>query len=324
MPKRLARLIAIVGPTGSGKSDLALRAAKALDGEIVNCDSLQIYRYFDIGTAKTSEWDRSRIPHHLIDICDPDETFTAGDYQRRARHVIREIAERGRVPFVVGGTGFYLKALLEGLAEGPGRDAELRQRLELRNNRRPGFLHRLLRRLDPLTASRIHHNDIQKLIRAVELCIRSLRPASDLFNQGREALSGFRVLKLGLNPDRKALYGRLNQRTLEMFKTGLLDEVRRLIDAGYPVTAKPFQSLGYKQALGHLSGHLNLSEAVESTQQETRQYAKRQWTWFRRDPEVRWIPGFGNDPAVQQHAIQEASEFLRLVHKLVVNCPEPL
>jgi tRNA dimethylallyltransferase len=198
-------LVAVVGPTGSGKSDLALRLAGEFAGEIVNCDSLQVFRYFDIGTAKTPPAARRGIPHHLIDVADPDQLFTAGEYARLARGAIAAISARGRLPIVAGGTGFYLRALLDGLFAGPSRDPGLRLRLAARETRRPGSLHRLLRRFDSQAAARIHPHDVPKVTRALEVCLLTRRPVSELFREGRDPLAGYRVLKLGLEPGRDAL-----------------------------------------------------------------------------------------------------------------------
>jgi tRNA dimethylallyltransferase len=300
-------LVAVVGPTGSGKSDLAIAAAVELDGEIINCDSLQIYSYFDIGTAKLPLSERAGIPHHLLDILDAAETFTAGDYARKAREVLKQVTQRGKLPVIVGGTGFYLRALLEGLFAGPVRHEALRERLYAREGRRAGSLHRLLRRFDPVAAGRIHHNDIKKLVRALEVCLISRRNISKMFESGRDRLEGFRTLKIGLDPPREQLYERLNQRAAAMFEKGLLDEVRTLLDSGLPSTAKPFESIGYAQAIQHLQGMISLPEAIESTRIATRHYAKRQLTWFRRE-DVYWLHGFGSDPLIQQRAINKIKE----------------
>jgi tRNA dimethylallyltransferase len=232
-------LVAVVGPTGSGKSDLALCLAEEFDGEIVNCDSLQVYRHFDIGTAKLVPASQRGIPHHLIDVVDPDELFTAGDFARLSRKAIAGISARGRLPIVAGGTGFYLRALVDGLFEGPARDQTLRDRLAARESRRPGSLHRLLGRFDPATAARIHANDVPKVMRALEVCLLARRPASELFRAGRDALRGYRVLKLGLLPDRDALYDRLNRRCTQMFESGLIDEVRHILALGFPKDSQP-------------------------------------------------------------------------------------
>jgi tRNA dimethylallyltransferase len=289
-------LIVIVGPTASGKSALALDLAAAFRGEVVGCDSVQLYRGFDIGAAKVLPEERRGIPHHMLDLLDPRETCTAGDYGRRARAVLQEISGRGRLPIVVGGTGFYLKALLDGLPELPERDDPLRTRLELREAVRPGTLHRLLRRLDPASAARIHANDTQKLIRALE--VRVLTRENMPPRSAASPLTGYRILEVGLSPDRAELHRVLEQRSRWMFDSGLLNEVRRLLSSGCTGEEKPFESLGYKQALMHIRGELTLDQAIASTTLETRQFAKRQWTWFRRDPRVLWIEGFGTETAV--------------------------
>lgn len=309
-------LLVILGPTCSGKSSLALQAARRLRGEILNCDSLQLYRGMDIGTAKTPLEERAGVPHHLFDILDPWEVFSAGAYARAARAVLSEVCARGHVPVVAGGTGFYLKALLEGLAEAPVRDEALRERLLSRENRRPGSLHRILRRLDPRTAASIHPNDVQKTVRALEICLESRRPASELFAAGRKPLEGYRTLKLGLHPPREALVERIHERTRRMFEQGLIDEVRRLLERGVPATAKAFESIGYKEALACVEGRLDPAAAVEMASIATRQYAKRQMTWFRREPGVVWFEGFGDDPRVAAQAIERAEAFLSEVYNL--------
>jgi tRNA dimethylallyltransferase len=304
-------LIAVAGPTGAGKSELALRIAEEFKGEVVNCDSLQIYRHFDIGTAKLPEAERRGIPHHLIGIVDPGEVFTAGEYARRGREALREIAARGLVPVVAGGTGFYLLALVEGLFSGPQRDEDLRTRLGAREARRPGSLHRLLSRFDPEAARRIHAHDVQKLTRAVEICLVTRRPLSGWFAEGRDALKGFRVLKLGLSPPREDLYQRLDLRARRMFDCGLIDEVRRILSLGFSPQAKPFESHGYRQAVEFLRGEITLEEAIGRAQQSTRRYAKRQWTWFRKEPGIVWLTGFGEEPRVQDDALREARVFFQ-------------
>jgi tRNA dimethylallyltransferase len=287
-------LVAVAGPTGSGKSALALAVAETFGGEVVNCDSLQVYRYFDIGTAKLPVEMRRGIPHHLIDVANPDELFTAGEYARLARTAIAEISGRGKLPVVAGGTGFYLRALLDGLFEGPARDQTLRDRLALREARRPGSLHRLLRRFDPESAGKIHANDVPKVTRALEVCLVTRRPVSEMYREGRDALRGYRTLKIGLWPDRDALYASLDARCAAMFEDGLLDEVKRILAMGYPAACKPFESHGYKQAMQLLNGELNLKDAVFYAQRNTRNYAKRQMTWFRKEPDMEWLKGFGD------------------------------
>lgn len=305
-----APLVAVAGPTGSGKSELALRIAEEFSGEIINCDSLQVYRHFDIGTAKLAEAARRGIPHHLIDVADPDQSFTAGEYSRCARATLREITGRGRLPIVAGGTGFYLRALLEGLFPAPPRDDALRTRLEARESKRPGSLHRLLRRLDPPSAARIHPRDIRKLVRALEVYILTKRPLSTFLAGGRDPLNGYRPLKLGLSPPREALYEKLDRRCQKMFESGLVEEVRHLLALGYPPEIKPLESHGYRQALQLLRGELDLKEAVFYAQRNTRRYAKRQWTWFRQEQGLEWFPGFGDDPQVQTCVLQRIRKYL--------------
>jgi tRNA dimethylallyltransferase len=305
-----APLVAIAGPTGSGKSDLALEIAQQFNGEIINCDSLQVYRYFDIGTAKLPPGQRRGIAHHLIDILDPDEVFTAGEYARLARETIQAITQRARLPILAGGTGFYLRALLDGLFQGPSRDQSLRDRLAQREARRAGSLHRLLTRFDSRTALRIHPHDVPKVTRALEVCLLTRQPASELFERGRDSLRGYRCLKLGLLPDREALNQRLDQRCAAMFECGLVEEVRHILSLGFAAQSKPFESHGYKQALQAILGELNLREAVFYAQRNTRQYAKRQLTWFRREPGLIWLQGFADTPGIQESALNRVGNFL--------------
>jgi len=293
-------LVAIAGPTGSGKSEAALRVAEEFNGEVINCDSLQVYRFFDIGTAKLAEEERRGIPHHLIDIVNPDEPFTAGEYARRARRALAEVTSRGKLPVVVGGTGFYLRALLDGLFPGPSRDEGLRSHLTAREAKRPGLLHRLLRRFDAASAARIHARDVRKLVRAVEVCLLARRPMSEVFAEGRDRLEGYRTLKIGIDPPRDELYQRLDLRCQKMFEGGLVEEVRRILSLGFPPEAKPLESHGYRQALQYIKGELDLEEAVFHAQRNTRRYAKRQWTWFRQERDLEWFPGFGGQAPVQE------------------------
>ena len=292
-------LITIAGPTGAGKSDLAIFLAATFGGEVVNCDSLQVYRHFNIGTAKVPEAERRGVPHHLMDIRDPDEIFTAGEYSLMAREAINEISARGSLPIVAGGTGFSLEALLHGLSPTPERDDNLRGRLTEREARRPGFTHRLLRRLDPAAASRIHANDVNKAIRAAEISLLARKPRAEVFAGQGEPLRGYAVLPIGLNPERARLYEKLNARLARMFEEGLLDEVRAILAMGYPASSKPFEALAYKQCLAIINGRQSPADALEEARMHTRRYAKRQWTWFRRDKAVEWFDGFGADAYVQ-------------------------
>jgi tRNA dimethylallyltransferase len=299
----LPLLAVVAGPTGSGKSGLAVYLAEMFDGEIVNCDSLQIYRHMDIGTAKITAAERRGIPHHLLDALEPDQVFSAGEFARLSKRILHDIRERGKFPIVCGGTGFYLKALLEGLFEGPGRDEDLRAELLRREARRPGLLHRVLRRFDPPSAARIKRQDIQKSVRAVEVCLRSNQPMSTQFGFTEAPLEGFRYLKLGLSPDRSLLYERINRRCEAMFASGLKQEVEALLARGYTAQSKALECIGYKQMLEHLSGLCTEEQALAATQMQTRRYAKRQWTWFRRDVEIHWLNGFGDDPFIKAAAV---------------------
>ncbi len=289
----------LLGPTGSGKTALSLALAERFNGEIISCDSVAVYRGMDLGTAKPTPAERARIPHHLIDIADPDQPFTAGEYSRQARATLRDVAARNKLPIVTGGTGLYLRALTEGLFAGPTRLEPLRARLLSKAQKRGStWLHRLLIRLDPASAARIHANDTPKLIRAIEVCLAARQPMSQVL--ARDPLSGFRLLRIGLNPPRALLYERINHRCADMFAAGLIAETRALL-AGYgPV--KALDSLGYRQAQSVLLKDVSEKIAIAEAQQGHRNYAKRQLTWFRREPDVHWIEAFGNDPQAQQIA----------------------
>jgi len=301
-------LVVILGPTASGKTALSIALAEKCSGEIVNCDSVAMYREFEIGTAKPTVAERARAPHHLFDVVDPAEEMTAGDYARRARQVLGEIKSRGRVPIVVGGTGLYLRALLQGLFQGPQRSEKLRESLrEKAAKRGPGYLHRILRRLDRDAAEKIHAHDAPKLIRAIEVCLASRQTMTELWQQGRDPLQGFRILRLGLDPDRAELYERINRRAVQMFEAGLIEETAQLLQK-YGAAAGPLGSLGYKQAVQLLGGGISREQALQAAQQAHRNYAKRQMTWFRREPEVEWLKGFGDDELLQQEALQRVAE----------------
>jgi tRNA dimethylallyltransferase len=302
-------LLAIVlGPTASGKTALSRALAERFDGEIVNFDSVAMYREFDIGTAKPTAAERGRTPHHLLDSIAPTSHVTAGEYSRQARQVLTEIKARGHLPILVGGTGLYLRALLEGLFPGPERSEKLRERLRERaESRGSSYLHRILRRLDRVAAEKIHANDTPKLIRAIEVCLASRRKMTELWQQhGRDPLRGFRILRLGLDPDRQSLYDRINRRAQQMFEAGLIEETQRLVET-YGDAAGPLSSLGYKQAVQLLRGELTREQALQAVQQAHRNYAKRQMTWFRREPQVHWLRGFGDDAQIQKTAAEWVS-----------------
>jgi tRNA dimethylallyltransferase len=284
------RLLIILGPTASGKSELALKLAMACDGELINADSLQVYRHLDIGTAKPSRESRAVVPHHLIDIIEPADPFTASDFSRLAAAAIRQVAARGRRPILVGGTGLYIKALLGGLIASPGESAEFRERLreEVRHSG-SAALHRRLREIDPVTALSLHPNDSFRIIRALEVHHLTGFPISQW--QARHAFHEERYLplKLGISLPRPLLYERINRRTEEMLTTGLREEVAALLAAGIDPGLKPMRSIGYKEMTAHLRGELGWDEARQAIAQATRNYAKRQMTWFARDPEIKWV-----------------------------------
>ena len=307
-------VVILLGPTGSGKTALSLALAERFGGEIVSCDSVAVYRGMDLGTAKPTTEERARVPHHLIDVAEPNEPFTAGAYSRMARAALRAIAARGRLPIVTGGTGLYLRALTEGLFAGPERQVDLRAGLQ-RSAGRLGsaWLHRVLTRLDPASAARIHANDTPKLIRAIEVCLEARRPMSEVLDsaEARDPLAGFRLLRIGLNPPRAALpsseglYDRLNRRCAEMFAAGLVEETRALLERYGP--AKALDSLGYRQARAVLAGSAIVADAITAAQQGHRNFAKRQMTWFRREPEVHWMEAFGDAPEAARLAAELVS-----------------
>ncbi|HET9802244.1 MAG TPA: tRNA (adenosine(37)-N6)-dimethylallyltransferase MiaA [Candidatus Acidoferrum sp.] len=300
-----APLVVIVGPTASGKSTLGVALAQKFDGEIVACDSTQLYRGFDIGTAKPMPAERGGIPHHLVDVLDPSEASTAGDYRERAERVLGDLKARGKLPIFTAGTGLYLRALLEGLAELPQRSEELRERLrEGAAKHGARYLHAVLQRLDAESAKKIAPADEQKIIRAIEVCLLARKPLAEVHRTARKPLLGWRAIKIGLQPPRDALRERIHARTEGMLTGGWLEEVRNLLQQNFPEHAKPFDFIGYRELRDVLSGKVPLPDARAAIQQATRQYAKRQLTWFRREHDVHWLVGFGDDPEIQKAAAE--------------------
>ena len=293
-------LVAIVGPTASGKSSLGVRLARRFGGEVLACDSTQVYRGFRHRHGQTHDREeRSSVPHHLLDLVDPDFPFTAGEYRARAIAVLEDLRQRVRLPVLTVGTGLYLRALLEGLADAPARSEELRARLESRADAHSlQYLHRVLRRLDPEAAVRIGSRDRPKMIRAIEVCLLTGRPLSEIHQAGRTPLEGYHPIKIGLQPPRAALYERIERRVHEMLDRGWPEEVSRLVGSGIAQNTKPFDFIGYSELRAHLEGTVTLAAATKAISQATRRYAKRQMTWFRKEPIVHWLPGFGDDPAV--------------------------
>jgi len=307
----LAPLVVIVGPTASGKSVLGVHIAEQWGGEVVACDSTQVYRGFDVGTAKPDAAERRGIPHHLLDLIEPQELFTAGEYRRRAELVLADLRARGRLPVVTAGTGLYLRALLEGLSDAPQRSSELRERLQALGEKGPGYLHRVLQRIDPAAARRIAPRDRQKLVRAIEISLLAGKPVTEVHRSGRDPLAGFAALRIGLNPPRAALHARIEARFERMIAFGWLAEVAALMRSGVPAGAKPFDFIGYRQLREHLEGRMSLAEAAAASTQATRRYAKRQITWFRREPDVIWFAGFGDDPAIVAEVDRALAKRLR-------------
>ena len=299
----LRHLVVILGPTASGKSALGIALAERFGGEVVACDSTQVYRHFDVGTGKVPREQQRGIPHHLVDLAEPHEVFTAGEFRRQAAVVLEEVSGRGKLPIITAGTGLYLRALLEGLADAPERSDVVRNSLGQRLKKfGPEYLHRLLKKLDPESAARIAPRDAQKVIRAIEVRLLSGQRVSLLHRKGRVGLQGYKVTKIGLLPPRDALYARIDSRVQQMLDAGWLAEVKSLVEQGVPPSAKPFTFLGYSHLRRHLQGELELKEAVRQTQLATRRYAKRQITWFRKEPDVHWFQCFGDSAEVFSQA----------------------
>ena len=294
--------IAIAGPTASGKSNLALYLAERFDGEIVNYDSLQLFRHLNIGTAKPSVAEQSRVPHHLIDILEPDEDFSAGQYQWRAREVLNDIRKRKRVPILVGGTGLYLRAVMEGLFDGPQRSTYWRARMEIiAREKSREYLHLLLERLDPSSAARIAPRDLPKVIRALEVRLTTGRSLSSHLDAApRRPIQGFNFNVVGLDPPRAPLYERIEERVRQMWEAGLVEEVKQILDSGVAPGANAFRAIGYRQVLQYIDGAISLDEAIMLTGRETRRYAKRQLTWFKKQHSLTWFDGFGSENEMKE------------------------
>lgn len=303
-------ILLVVGPTAVGKSEFALLLAGRVDGEIVSADSMQVYRGLDAATAKPDPEARARVPHHLLDLVEPGSDFSMGDFVRHGEEAIRGIAARGRAPIVVGGTGLYVRALLRGMAEAPRRVPRLRARLHALALRRGlAFTHRMLRRVDPETAARLPERDRQRILRALEVRFASGRALSSMLREQPFGEERYDAIKIGLTMERERLEGRIEARVDAFFARGLVDEVRGLLHAGCPADANAWKALGYREARAFVEGALTLAEARRRTAQETRRYAKRQRTWFRKESGIAW---FTLDPDLPDrfqaplgHAIRE-------------------
>jgi len=299
-------IYAIVGPTASGKSALGIALALRLGGEIINCDSVQVYREIEIATAKVPLAERCGVPHHLIDFVAPQVNFTAVDWARAAIDKIKEIEARGNNTFLVGGTGFYLRALRRPFFPSPPTDEELRARLtRIRERRGPERLHQILRRFDPAEAEKLNPRDWPRVQRAIEFCLQTGQPISQERPLGPEPPAIVTHLRIiALNPPRNELYARINERTEKHFANGLVTEVEQLLSKGVPASSNAMGAHGYRRVVEYLSGRRELESAIEQTKLDVRHYAKRQLTWFRHEPDVEWLDGFGENPAVQAQAFE--------------------
>jgi tRNA dimethylallyltransferase len=298
-------LVAVLGPTATGKSALALAIAEQYGGEIINCDSTAVYRGFDIGTDKIAQSDRRGIPHHLIDIVEPTAEYTAAQFARDAAAVIRDLHARQKLPVVAGGTGFYFRALTRGLFPGPGRDAALRRRLEsIAERRGAAFLHRMLERIDADSALRIQPRDVKRLVRALEVFFLTGRPLTAHFADTASPIPDVDVLAIGLRLPAAAISDRVTRRVDEQFDRGLLDEMRALLARGIPETARPFGGLVYRQALEHLHGVRDEAATRALIAQENRRYARRQLIWFRKEPNLVWFDGPGESAPTREAVLR--------------------
>lgn len=283
-------LVVVCGPTASGKTALAAELAKHFRMEVMSADSRQVYRGMDIGTAKATRSEQEMVPHHLIDVADPDQDFSAADFSQLGREIAEEIWARGHIPMVVGGTGLYIRGLIEGLLDAPAGDKELRKKLkEIEKNEGDGALHRRLQKVDPHLAQRLHPHNKVRIIRALEVFTLSGRKLSELQEEHSFSDCPFRTLKIGLLPEREVLYQRIDERAETMMTAGLLDEVRALLGKGYSPQLKALKTIGYRESILYLQGKLSFEEAISLIQRDTRRYAKRQITWFRKDRSIIWV-----------------------------------
>jgi tRNA dimethylallyltransferase len=296
--KEKNRIIIVCGPTAVGKTRFAIDLACTVDAEIIGADSMQIYRYMDIGTAKPTAEERARVPHHLVDFCDPSESFDAAAYARMARETVDRILKKGRVPLVAGGTGLYIKGLLGGLFQGPSPDPDIRKRLREEAHRfgAPALYQRLAG-VDPETARRLHPNDTFRVVRALEVLESTGEPISRRQDRHRFGDAPYQALRLGLFLERDVLYRRIDRRCDAMLEGGLVKEVRELLDRGYSPALKPMQSIGYRHVIDFLQGRVDMTETRRLFRRDTRRYAKRQLTWFRADPEITWLQPTEHDTA---------------------------
>ncbi|QTA91385.1 tRNA (adenosine(37)-N6)-dimethylallyltransferase MiaA [Desulfonema magnum] len=301
-------VVIICGPTGVGKTSVAIKIAKMFDGEIIGADSMQIYKYMDIGTAKPTPDEQACIPHHMIDIVEPDEPFDAAKFAKMARKKIMELHQRKIMPFVVGGTGLYIKSLTQGMFRDAPSDPDIRRRLKQEAALSgSAFLHERLGQYDPETAERLHPNDIFRIVRALEVYEITGRTISDHHREHRFADAPFNVLKIGLHKDREMLYHRIESRVDAMIEQGLSDEVGKLFDMGYSENLKSMQSIGYRHIADFLRGRLSYDEALRTLKRDTRRYAKRQLTWFKADSEIEW-----RDPEETEDILGLVSDFVKV------------
>lgn len=284
------KVLVILGPTCVGKTQVSLKLADILKGEIISFDSRQIYQFMDIGTAKPTKEEREKIPHHLIDVIPPDQRFSAADYSKRAREIITQIIEKGKQPIAVGGSGLYLKALTKGFFKGPPADPGIRERLnrEAQTSGEVSLFDRL-KKVDPQAAERIHSHDLVRIVRALEVYELTGKPISECQQDGQYEPYPTSFIKIGLALERRVLYERINHRVEEMVEQGLLDEVRNLKESWNVSELKAFKTVGYQELLLYLNGELDFSNAAEKIKINTRHYAKRQMTWFRKDKEITWL-----------------------------------